>query len=100
MRLRSLIHGTLVLGALSVLVIPAFIVKADSSDPWFDHDWVYRRALTISHTKVSGTSALTNFPVLVSVQNNDLKSVANGGKVAQNDGGDIVFVATNDVTKL
>src|SRR5258707_1041214 len=34
---------------------------------WYDTSWSNRKAITVDHTRVSGTSNLTNFPVLVSI---------------------------------
>ena len=50
-------------------------------DPWWNFEWLYRKEITINHSKVDAD--LTNFPVLISiVSDNDL---ANGSK-CQNDG--------------
>jgi hypothetical protein len=53
----------------------------------------YRKPLTIDATRVGGSSgSLTNYPVLVSIQNDtDLRSRANGGKVESDAGDDIIF---------
>ena len=68
--------------------------------------YAYKRKITIDHTKC-GSSDSTNFPVLVSGTYNgsggtpDLRTVANGGKVQNSNGYDIIF--TSDVagtTKL
>jgi len=53
----------------------------------------YYKTLTIGSDQVDDT--LTNVSVRVSVVNNDFKSIANGGHIAQLDGGDIYF--TNNV---
>lgn len=47
----------------------------------FANGYAYRRTLTTDHTKVVGGSNLSNFIMYFKVVNNDLKSVANGGKV-------------------
>lgn len=53
--------------------------------------YIYRTAITIDHTKVSGSGDLTNFPVFISGvfdgtgDEADLRSVANGGNVANVD---------------
>ncbi|MBN1280754.1 MAG: DUF2341 domain-containing protein, partial [Candidatus Thermoplasmatota archaeon] len=52
-------------------------------DP-FAHGWTYRKQITISHTKISET--LTNFPVLININDNDLSVHA------QEDGDDILFM--------
>src|SRR5436305_1974235 len=58
-----------------------------------------RRSLTIEHTKVPSTQS--NFTVLVSVTDPALKTVANGGHVANPNGYDIGFYAdSGGTTKL
>src|SRR5665213_3909377 len=56
---------------------------------WYNSSWTNRKAITVDHTKVSGSSSLTNFPVLFSVIDANLKTVANGGSVGKSDGTDI-----------
>jgi hypothetical protein len=53
---------------------------------------LYRKAITIDHTKV--TSTLTNFPVLVSFTDAAVAAKAQSG------GNDILFTAADSVTKL
>ncbi|MGH9459775.1 MAG: DUF2341 domain-containing protein, partial [Vicinamibacteria bacterium] len=56
----------------------------------------YRRALTIDFTKVTPCSGnLTNFPVLVSLSGNWLKTTANGGNIRNSNGYDIAFKASD-----
>jgi len=62
--------------------------------------WTNRKPLTINHSQVSGSSNLTNFPMLFSVTDVDLKTVTNGGSVGKSDGTDILFTASDGVTKL
>ena len=58
-----------------------------------------QRSMTIDHTKVPGTQS--NFTVLVSVTDPALKTVANGGHVANANGYDIGFYAdSGGTTKL
>jgi hypothetical protein len=71
-----------------------------SGPAWYDTSWPYRKTVTISHTQVSGSSTLSNFPVLVSVTDTQLASVANGGGVGNSDGSDILFTASDGMTKL
>lgn len=70
------------------------------SSHWYNTNWSYRKKITIDHTKVSGSSSLSNFPVEISITNADLKSTGNGGKVAKSNGEDILFTKSDGTTKL
>jgi hypothetical protein len=59
-------------------------------DPWWNSNWQYRKLITIDHTKVS--SSLTNFPILISITDNDLKAHA------KSNGYDIAFIKYSDNT--
>ena len=60
-----------------------------------------RKALTIDYTKVTPCgSNLSNFPVLVSLTGNYLKTRANGGRIYSANGYDIEFRDSGGVTKL
>ena len=67
-----------------------------------DENFLYRKAITIDDTKVSPCSSnITDFPVLISITGDaNLKTVANGGHVANSNGYDIVFRASNGLTAL
>jgi hypothetical protein len=67
---------------------------------WYDTSWSNRKAITINHSKIAGTSDLSNFPMLFSVTDANLKTVTNGGSVGKSDGTDILFTAGNGTTKL
>jgi biopolymer transport protein ExbB len=63
--------------------------------------FAYRRSITVQAGQVTGT--LTNFPMLISVTNANLATVANGGHIASynpgtNDPQDLVFEALDDAT--
>ncbi len=60
----------------------------------------FRKLLTVDNTKVSGASSLTNFPVLLSLTDSDLATVANGGKVLNANGYDIAFTSSDGITQL
>lgn len=66
---------------------------------WYDQDWGYRKKMTIDAAQVSGSSDLTNFTILISYTNADLKDTGNSGHVGQSDGGDILFTNSSG-TKL
>ncbi len=74
--------------------------SADVSLAWYDSSWQYRQTVTINESMVTGSSNLSNFAVLVSVTDANLKSVGNGGKVGQTDGGDLLFTSSDGTTKL
>ncbi|MCX6661908.1 MAG: DUF2341 domain-containing protein [Euryarchaeota archaeon] len=60
----------------------------DTFNP-FDYGWHYRKKIIIDHTKVDGSQ--TNFPVLVSIIDSDLR------QKAQQNGDDILFMNDNGV---
>jgi hypothetical protein len=64
--------------------------------------WGYRKSITIDHTKVSTASSttLSDFPMLFSVTDSELKTVANGGKVGKDTGIDMLFTLSDGTTKL
>ena len=67
---------------------------------WYNVSWTNRKPVTIHHSQVAGTTNLANFPVLVSVTDPNLATVANGGNVGRSDGGDILFTASDGATQL
>jgi len=71
--------------ALNDLVSP-------SATPWYDTNWQLRKEITINSAQVAST--LTDFPVLISMTDTDL------GSLAQVDGDDILFTAGDGVTQL
>lgn len=64
----------------------------------FSNGYTYRRSLTIDNTKVSGSSDLTSFPMLVKGTYAYLATVANGGDVTDADGFDIIFETSTGTT--
>ncbi|MDQ6759688.1 MAG: LamG domain-containing protein [Acidobacteriota bacterium] len=57
----------------------------------------YRRTLTIDHTKIGATDNI-NFPVLVSLTDISFRTVANGGRVTNANGYDLVFFSDFGLT--
>ncbi len=76
---------------LLVLLLSGFLSGVDGQ--WLS-GYGYRKSITIPAGQVIGGTQ-TNFPVLVSVTDNDLKTIANGGFVENNNGWDIVFSVDN-----
>ncbi|CAN5882935.1 hypothetical protein BH11BAC7_BH11BAC7_16750 [soil metagenome] len=63
--------------------------------------YVQIRRIAIDPTKVAGSIDLTDFPVLINItSDNDLRTVANGGRVQNASGWDIIFTADDGVTLL
>lgn len=62
---------------------------------WYSSAWSYRKPITINATQVSGSSNLTNFPVLIS-----LSSDSNLASSAQAGGNDILFTDSSGINKL
>ncbi|HYL78443.1 MAG TPA: DUF2341 domain-containing protein, partial [Bryobacteraceae bacterium] len=96
---KSRSKATWLIGACAIALTGAAQLRA--TDPaWYNTSWSNRKPITISHLQVSGTSNLTNFPMLFSVTDANLKTVASGGSVGQANGNDILFTASDGVTKL
>lgn len=70
-----------------ILIIIKMILGREPSNDWWSSDWLFRRQITIDHTKVAGD--LANFPVLVSYASSVFSNHA------QPDGDDFVFVYSN-----
>ena len=57
----------------------------------------YRKSITVNASQVSG-GPQTNFPLLVSLTDADLKNAASGGRVQHSRGYDIIFRGQDDAT--
>ena len=73
----------------SCLALTSTVGRAE----WADYvtRWAYYRPIEIQAAQVSGGVDLDDFPVLISLSNDWLRTTANGGHVMQSDGSDIVF---------
>lgn len=88
---------TLTFIAILVFLLTTYLHKQPTSADaaWYGSTgWSYRKKLVIDAGKVSGSSNLTNFPVLVSRTDTDLRDYA------QSDGDDILFTSSDGQTKL
>jgi hypothetical protein len=73
---------------------PWVLRQTNGSTHWYNANWKYRKLITIDHTHIPST--LTHFPMLIS-----LATDADLAADAQNDAGDICFIAYSDnTTKL
>ncbi|MEQ8628639.1 DUF2341 domain-containing protein [Ekhidna sp.] len=68
--------------------------------PPFASGYCYRKKVTIDSDQVSGTADLSNFPLLVSLTDPDLRTVANNGNVEDANGHDITFTTSDGTTGL
>src|SRR5713101_4718060 len=91
--------GTLAMrvGHKSILIFTFFSLillggQVPAAAQYWSNSCLYRRAITINHTKVPNTDQ-TNFPVSVSGTYSDVATVANGGKVTNTNGYDILFAS-------
>jgi len=91
-RAKKLFLLLLVIGLVTAGI--TFFPKNTSEASWYSDNWHFRKKLTIDAGQVSGSSNLTDFPVLVSLTDGDLKTLA------QDDGDDIVFTTSNGSTPL
>lgn len=67
---------------------------AASSEPWYGSNWIYRKKITIEQEQIAGSSALTNFPVLISFTDAHIQSKS------QSDGDDLLFTTSDKTTLL
>ncbi len=82
-----------------ILYIVLSTLAVNLSGQWLS-DYSYRKEITIDAAMVSGTVNLTNYPLLVNLTENDLKSVFNGGLVFSDNGWDIRFTSDDGTTLL
>ncbi len=75
-----------------ILLLLIFIVKLTNSLAQFS-SYGYQKVITIDHTNIG--SNLTDYPLLIDAQDNDLKSTVNGGHVQSSSGYDIAFYDKN-----
>jgi len=78
---------------LTLIIVLIGLVSCLTAQSWYNNSWQYRKQFAIDHTKVSG-STNTNFPIVINTTDIDLK---NG---ARPDGFDILFTASDGITKL
>lgn len=81
---------------LSSLVFPGTTTISNTCT--YANCYSHRSTVTVDHTKVSGSSNLSNFTMLFSGTYSGLKTVANGGNVTSANGYDIIFSTGSDGT--
>ncbi|MCK4553436.1 DUF2341 domain-containing protein [Candidatus Parcubacteria bacterium] len=82
-----------------------FFIKATGNkggygylDPWYNSNWSYWKKITIASSTVATTTS--NFPVLATSTDSDLRTITHGGHVGQDNGYDIVFADSDGETLL
>lgn len=70
-------------------------LSSTATSPWYHSSWNYRKSIVIDHNYVSGSSNLTNFPVLI-----NLGSDSDLAARALSNGYDLVFTSSDGTTKL
>ncbi|HAS45987.1 MAG TPA: hypothetical protein DCS93_36225 [Microscillaceae bacterium] len=60
----------------------------------------YYKVVTIDATQVAGASNFTDFPVLISITDPDLRHTSSGGKVENLNGTDLLFTLSDETTVL
>jgi alpha-tubulin suppressor-like RCC1 family protein len=76
-----------------------FVLPAHATAGWYNSSYLYRKVITIDHSKVSGGDQ-TNFPVLISITNDANLKTTPTGYVQNSNGYDIVFTDSTGTTKL
>lgn len=78
-----------------LLLIALLLIPATSHAVWFDSSWTYRVPVEIVPSKVGTSSAITSFPVYVSL--NDMP--AGFWSNVKSDGGDVRVVESDETTE-
>jgi len=104
---RTILLSLGVAGLAAVTSGLTWLLSSRTSHPtpeaWYDGNYLYKKSITIDHTRVSSGSDLRNFPVLISLpgnSNSDLRTAANGGYVRNSNGYDIIFTDSTETVKL
>ena len=89
-KIRHPLAARLVLSGMLLILLPTFAL----ADAWYNSTWQYRQQITIPAASY-GSVAVSNFPLLVSISG--ANSVFTNAK---SNGYDILFTASDGVTKL
>ena len=89
-KIRHPLAARLVLSGMLLILLPTFAL----ADAWYNSSWQYRQQITIPAASY-GSVAVSNFPLLVSISG--ANSVFTNAK---SNGYDILFTASDGVTKL
>ena len=71
-------------------------LEVNKAEAQYSSGYSYRRTITIQESQVTGGGNLTNFPVLMSFTEPELRTTGNGGNVTDAQGDDIIFASDVD----
>ncbi|MEA3288299.1 MAG: DUF2341 domain-containing protein, partial [Candidatus Marinimicrobia bacterium] len=74
-----------------------FLVASLSAQP---AGYEHRKKITLNSSQISGSTAHSNFPVMIKLTETDLKSTSNSGGVVNPSGYDIIFTQSDGSTLL
>jgi len=108
LRVRTSVKLTIAGAAFAVLVATGFLIYYNfgtSTDSMANKetqlpDFNWRRKLSFGKDLVKGGELLLNFPLLVSLKDDELRNVGKGGKVVSPKGYDIRFTKADGITIL
>ncbi|MEQ8525855.1 DUF2341 domain-containing protein [Gracilimonas sp.] len=84
------------IGLLTLLIALISVETISAQVPGY----TFRKKFAVDNAQVSGSTNLTDFPVLISLTENDFRTTGNGGGVESPNGYDIVFTSADGSTVL
>lgn len=86
--------------SIAGFILLILCISSVAEAAWYNAAWKYRKKITIDYTKVSGGANLSYFPMLFTMTDWNLKTIANGGYMGNSGGTDIVFTSSDEITKI
>ncbi|MCG8696691.1 MAG: DUF2341 domain-containing protein [Bacteroidales bacterium] len=84
----------------SLVAICFFLLFTNGINAQWLQGYEFRKKITLNSALVTGAGSHANFPILVSVTDNDLRHASNGGNVTSVSGYDIAFASSDGSTTL